>query len=133
MCTFGDWPVKYQLGLDAMRNGIALPNLPFVNMLELQYELSSQPVHTLEELLKANHLEPTEDKTKAKTDLASIVRGLNRMIRSYKNQKADLQSILTADNNVPAQALARTAATSSDGRGSRGSKGIRVRNGQVVR
>ena len=88
MCTFGDWVVRYQLALEALRCGTALPETiskNFLNVLELHYDQSPTSfVSTLEELLMANELELIKSETKAKTDGASLVRILNRMIRTYK-------------------------------------------------
>lgn len=39
--SFGDWPVRYQLVLEALRCGTALPQSiheNFINVLELHYE-----------------------------------------------------------------------------------------------
>ena len=63
VCTFGDWPVLYQLALDAIRCGIELPEAltsNLTNLLELHYEniASGEPVSTLEELLSAHSLSP---------------------------------------------------------------------------
>ena len=92
VCSFGDWVVRYQLALEAMRCGTALPEYissNFLNVLELHYDQNpSNFVSTLEELLLANELDLIKSETKAKTDGASLVRILNRMIRTYKTQKA---------------------------------------------
>ena len=61
----------------------------FLNVLELHYDQNpTSQVSSLEELLIANELELIRSETKAKTDGASLVRILNRMIRSFKTQKA---------------------------------------------
>lgn len=90
ICAFGDWTVKYQLALEALRAGTTLPESVtsnFVNLLELHYD-QNPTAHcgSLEELLKLNELEPIANDTKAKTDGASIVRILNRMIRTAKTR-----------------------------------------------
>ena len=90
ICAFGDWTVKYQLALEALRGGTTLPesvSSNFVNLLELHYD-QNPTAHcgSLEELLKLNELEPIANDTKAKTDGASIVRILNRMIRTAKTR-----------------------------------------------
>jgi len=41
VCAFGDWPVKYQLPLEALRSGTALPesiSANFVNVLDLHFD-----------------------------------------------------------------------------------------------
>lgn len=41
VCSFGDWPVRYALELDAKRCGISVPasiTSNFVNALELHYD-----------------------------------------------------------------------------------------------
>ena len=92
ICTLGDWPVKYQLALDALRCGLTLPaqiaGAEVANVAELHYEqCPGAPVATIDDLLRVNELEPitaSPSEMKAKTDGASLVRVLNRMIRSYK-------------------------------------------------
>lgn len=92
VCSFGDWVVRYQLALEALRCGTALPekiSANFLNVLELHYDQNpTSLVSNLDELLIANELELIRSETKAKTDGASLVRILNRMIRSFKTQKA---------------------------------------------
>ena len=41
---------------------------------------------SIEDLLRVNELEPVANETKAKADGASLVRILNRMIRTFKGQ-----------------------------------------------
>ena len=91
ICTFGDWPVRYQLALEAMRCGTALPQAisgHHLNILELHYDQNPSGPHagSLDELLKANELEQIAGEQKAKTDGASLVRILNRMIRTFKTR-----------------------------------------------
>ena len=94
MCSFGDWVVHYALALDAQRCGVTLPESiksNFVNVLDLHYDQNPSGPHvsTIEELLKANELELSENSAtelKAKTDGASLVRILNRMIRTHKTK-----------------------------------------------
>lgn len=60
----------------------------FLNVLELHYDQNpNSRVSTLDELLMANELELIQSETKAKTDGASLVRILNRMIRTFKTSK----------------------------------------------
>ena len=92
VCSFGDWPVRYALALDALRAGVALPNAitsNFVNILELHYDQNPAGPHvsSIAELLTVHELEPIaaqESELRAKSDGASLVRILNRMIRSAK-------------------------------------------------
>lgn len=91
VCSFGDWVVHYALALDCQRSGAKLPESlksNFVNILDLHYDQNPAGPHAanIEELLKANELEPSPTaatELKAKTDGASLVRILNRMIRSH--------------------------------------------------
>ena len=91
VCSFGDWVVRYQLALEALRCGTVLPetiSANFLNVLELHYDQNpASRVGTLDELLMANELEQIPSETKAKTDGASLVRILNRMIRTFKTSK----------------------------------------------
>lgn len=89
VCSFGDWPVRYQLALEAIRCGTAVPesiSANFVNVLDLHYSQNAAGPHcsSLDELLKANELESISSEWQAKTDGASLVRILNRMIRTFK-------------------------------------------------
>ena len=73
VCAFGDWSVKYQLPLEALRCGTALPDsisANFVNVLDLHFDMnpSGQNVKSLEDLLRVNELEPIANEWKAKTD-----------------------------------------------------------------
>ena len=94
VCSFGDWVVHYALALDCQRSGAKLPESlksNFVNILDLHYDQNPAGPHAanIEELLKANELEPSPTaatELKAKTDGASLVRILNRMIRSHKTK-----------------------------------------------
>ena len=93
VCSFGDWPVHYQLALEALRCSVALPAClqpaQFVNVLDLHYDLNqngSQPVRSIEDLLRVNELEPIANEWKAKTDGASLVRILNRMLRTFRTR-----------------------------------------------
>lgn len=91
VCAFGDWTMRYQLTLDALRNETALPEVlsnNFVNVLDLHYDQNGSGPHvaTIEELLKVYELEPIANEYRAKTDGASLVRVLNRMIRSFKTK-----------------------------------------------
>ena len=102
VCSFGDWPVRYQLALEALRVGTRLPqsiNDNFINLLELHYEQNpAGPIaSSLEEMLVAYELNPNDAETKCKTDGASLVRILNRMIRSYKTRVEGHS--LTVNNN----------------------------------
>ena len=91
VCSFGDWVVHYALALDCQRSGAKLPESlksNFVNILDLHYDQNPAGPHAanIEELLKANELElsaTAATELKAKTDGASLVRILNRMIRSH--------------------------------------------------
>lgn len=94
ICSFGDWVVHYALALDAQRSGVTLPETfksNFVNVLDLHYDQNPSGPHvaTIEELLKANDLEASPTAAtdlRAKTDGASLVRILNRMIRTHKTR-----------------------------------------------
>lgn len=91
VCAFGDWTVRYQLSLEALRCHKPLTeaiSANFVNILELHYDQnqSGHPVGTLEELLRINELELIANENKAKTDLTSMIRIINRMIRMFKEQ-----------------------------------------------
>ena len=59
-----------------------------MNVLGLHYDQNPSGPHasSIEELLKANELEPIVGESKAKTDGASLVRILNRMVRSFKTR-----------------------------------------------
>ena len=91
VCSFGDWVVHYALALDCQRSGAKLPESlksNFVNILDLHYDQNPAGPHAanIDELLKANELElsaTAATELKAKTDGASLVRILNRMIRSH--------------------------------------------------
>lgn len=82
--------MRYQLALEAQRCSTALPesiSSNFVNVLELHYEQTpTAHAGTIEELLKVNELEPILNEWTAKTNGASLVRILNRMIRTYKTR-----------------------------------------------
>ena len=92
VCSFGDWPVRYALALDALRAGITLPTAitsNFSNVLELHYDQNPAGPHvsSIPELLAVHELEPIaaqETELRAKSDGASLVRILNRMVRSSK-------------------------------------------------
>ena len=92
VCSFGDWPVRYALALDALRAGITLPTAitsNFSNVLELHYDqnLTGPHVSSISELLAVHELEPIaaqDTELRAKSDGASLVRILNRMVRSSK-------------------------------------------------
>lgn len=95
LVSFGDWPARYQLPLEAKFANVALPDFVsanFLNVLDLHYDMGISAGHpapavsTIVELLRANDLEPNEDKWRAKTDGASLVRILNRMIRTFKGR-----------------------------------------------
>ena len=85
--------MRYQLALEALKHGVDLPQprtQNFLNVLELHYDHSPLvQVSTLDELLAANELELIQSETKAKTDGASLVRILNRMIRTHRTNKAN--------------------------------------------
>lgn len=104
VCSFGDWPVKYQLVLEALRSSVAVPPglvENFVNVLDLHYDMnpSGQNVQSLDELLKVNELEPIANEWKAKTDGASLVRILNRMLRTHK-ARFDGQGLATNNEST---------------------------------
>lgn len=54
---------------------------------------------SLEDLLKVNELEPIANEWKAKTDGASLVRVLNRMLRTFK-AKFDGQGLATNNEST---------------------------------
>ena len=89
--TPADWVHKYQLALDSLRTGVALPDSlksQCVNILDLHYQiLPDKSAKDLSDLLKLHELEPIEGPTKAKTNCQSLVRLINRMIRHYKSQQ----------------------------------------------
>ena len=94
VCCFGDWPVHYALALDAKRTGITVPSAitsNFVNILELHYDQNPAGPHvsSITELLAVHELEPIAaqaNELAAKTQGASLVRILNRMIRTFKTR-----------------------------------------------
>lgn len=95
VCSFGDWPVRYALELDAKRCGISVPaslTSNFVNALELHYDAnpSGKPVgNDIADLLRVNELEglaAAASEPRAKADGASLVRVMNRMVRAAKGQ-----------------------------------------------
>mmetsp|Transcript_42306 Transcript_42306/g.55749 ORF Transcript_42306/g.55749 Transcript_42306/m.55749 type:complete len:249 (+) Transcript_42306:469-1215(+) len=107
ICSFGDWPVRYALALDALRCGTALPETltsSFVNVVELHYDQNTAGPHvsTIEELLRVHELEPIssgDSELKAKSDGASLVRVLNRMIRTFKT-RFDGQGMATLNEST---------------------------------
>lgn len=82
------------LPLDALRCGLTLPEslkANFLNVLELHYDQNPGGPHasSIEDLLRIHELEPLPNQAtemKAKLDSASLVRVLNRMIRTYKTR-----------------------------------------------
>ena len=61
--SFGDWPVRVALALDALRCGLTLPEsitANFVNVLELHYDQNPGGPHasSIEDLLRIHELEP---------------------------------------------------------------------------
>ena len=104
VCAFGDWSIKYQLPLEALRCGTALPesiSANFVNVLDLHFDMnpSGQNVKSLEDLLRVNELEPIANEWKAKTDGASLVRIMNRMLRTFKT-RFDGQTMATHNEST---------------------------------
>ena len=92
VCSFGDWPVRYALSLDATRLGLVVPEAltnNFVNVLELHFDQNPTGPHVsdINELLRVHELEPIasqQQELRAKSNGASLVRVLNRMIRTYR-------------------------------------------------
>ena len=107
VCSFGDWPVRYALALDALRAGITLPTAitsNFSNVLELHYDQNPAGPHvsSIPELLAVHELEPIaaqETELRAKSDGASLVRILNRMIRTFKT-RYDVQGMTTNNEST---------------------------------
>jgi len=63
VCSFGDWPVRYALALEALRCNVTVPDAlvsNFVNVLELHYDQNPAGPHvsSIAELLSVHELEP---------------------------------------------------------------------------
>ena len=86
--------MRYALALDALRLGLSVPEVitsNFTNVLELHYDQNPAGPHasSIEELLRVHELEPIANQAlelKAKSDGASLVRILNRMLRTVKTR-----------------------------------------------
>lgn len=118
--------MRYALELDAKRCGISVPaslSGNFVNALDLHYDQNPSGKHVgndIADLLRVNELEPIAaqaNEPRAKSEGASLVRVLNRMIRAAKGQDVASKGDSTEESKDGVR-RSRSRSPTSDGKSS---------------